>query len=86
MLLSKGETRKIHLDGPDGYASYWRDLRKEPRIFGKRQMGGGSCMVWAAFSLLGKFEIIFVDGRMNNVGYQALLQENLLPYGSLASH
>ena len=37
-------------------------------------------MVWAAFSLLGKSEIVFVDGRMNSVGYQARLQENLLPY------
>ena len=43
-------------------------------------MGGGSCMVWASFSLLGTSNIAFIDGRMNSNGYQALLEKHLIPY------
>ena len=43
-------------------------------------MGGGRCMVWASFSLSGTSNIVFIDGRMNSIGYQALLEEHLLPY------
>ena len=42
-------------------------------------MGGGRCMVWASFSLLRTSNIVFIDGRMNSIGYQALLEEHL-PY------
>lgn len=31
----------VHLDGPDGYAHYFHDLRKEDKQFSRRQMGGG---------------------------------------------
>ena len=48
--------------------------------FWGRQMGGGRCMVWASFSLLGTSNIVFIDGRMNSIGYQALLEEHFLPY------
>ncbi|KAK2578417.1 hypothetical protein KPH14_012769 [Odynerus spinipes] len=38
------DEKKFNLDGPDGYNSYWRDLRKDPRYFSKRNFGGGSLM------------------------------------------
>uniref|UniRef100_A0A915CR11 Transposase Tc1-like domain-containing protein n=1 Tax=Ditylenchus dipsaci TaxID=166011 RepID=A0A915CR11_9BILA len=44
------DEKKFNLDGPDGFSYYWRDLRKEPRFFSKRNFGGGSVMVWLGFS------------------------------------
>ncbi|VDP48585.1 unnamed protein product, partial [Heligmosomoides polygyrus] len=44
------DEKKWNLDGPDGYRHYWRDLRKEERVFSRRNFGGGSLMVWTAFS------------------------------------
>ena len=59
--------------------NYRRDLRKEPRYFSKRQMGGGSVMVWAAFCVKGKSEIAFINGRLNSEGYQTMLENFLIP-------
>ncbi|KAM8717008.1 hypothetical protein ACLKA7_003818 [Drosophila subpalustris] len=41
------DEKKWNLDGPDGSRCYWRDLRKDPIYFSKRNFGGGSVMVWA---------------------------------------
>ena len=59
--------------------NYWRDLRKEPRFFSKRQMGGGSVMVWAAFCVKSKSEIAFINGQLNSEGYQTMLENFLIP-------
>lgn len=45
--------KKFNLDGPDGLALYWNDLRTELRRFSTRQQGGKSVMFWGAISPYG---------------------------------
>uniref|UniRef100_A0A1I7XQM1 Transposable element Tc3 transposase n=1 Tax=Heterorhabditis bacteriophora TaxID=37862 RepID=A0A1I7XQM1_HETBA len=54
------DEKKFNLDGPDSCHSYWRDLRKEPLHFSTRTFGGGSVMVWGAFSDMGLVDLAFV--------------------------
>lgn len=68
------------MDGPDGLANYWHDLRTDSRYFSKRNFGGGSVMIWAAFSAFGKSTLAFVNGRIDSIAYQKILSEHLLPY------
>lgn len=75
------DEKKFNLDGPDGCQYYWHDLRKEPQYFSKRVQGGGSVMVWAAFSFKGKSPIAFLEGCQNAIAYQTILQQHLLPHG-----
>ena len=39
------DEKKFNLDGPDGCAYYWLDLRKEEKLFRKRVEGGGFLML-----------------------------------------
>ena len=74
------DEKKFNLDGPDGWGYYWHDLRKEKKLFSKRQNGGGSVMVWAAFSGAGKSALAFIEGRQNAISYCQTLEEYMLPY------
>jgi transposase len=74
------DEKKFNLDGPDGFQYYWHDLRKEEEVFSKRQMGGGSVMVWGAFSYRGKSTLAILNGRQDSVAYVRTLQEYLLPF------
>ncbi|RCN34342.1 hypothetical protein ANCCAN_19813 [Ancylostoma caninum] len=74
------QEKKFNLDGPDGYRHYWRDLRKEPIMFSRRNFGGGSLMTWAAFGSSGKLELAFVSNRMDSSEYQEVLRTRLLPF------
>jgi len=74
------DEKKWNLDGPDGFAYYWHDFRKEPLIFSKRQFGGGSVMTWAGFSSFGRTPIAFTTHRIDSKTYQKTLEDNLLPY------
>ena len=74
------DEKKFNLDGPDGIASYWHDLRKENLFFSKRQQGGGGVMIWAAFSYNGKATIAFCPRKMNSQNYQDVLEKHLLPF------
>ena len=44
------DEKRFNLDGPDGFSTYWHDLRKEEVVLSRRQNGGGGIMVWGAFS------------------------------------
>lgn len=77
------DEKKFNLDGPDGWAYYWHDIRKEPQTFFSRQQGGGSLMVWGAFSYNGTTDIVFLEGRQCSEDYQKMLEVQLLPFGKL---
>ena len=74
------DEKKFNLDGPDGLAGYWHDLRKDERIFSKRNFGGGSVMVWGAFCSLGKLPLAFISTKSRSADYQQVLEESLLPF------
>lgn len=74
---------KFNLDGPDGYQKYWHDKRKPREQYKKRQNGGGSVMVWGAFSRNGKSELIFLNGNQKAEDYIYTLSEHLLPFAHL---
>ncbi|RWS03179.1 transposable element tc3 transposase-like protein [Dinothrombium tinctorium] len=54
----------FNLIRPEGFKYYWHDLR-DKHLLSRRQFGGDSVMVWAAFYAPGKTRIAFIDGRMN---------------------
>lgn len=74
------DEKKINLDVPDGIQYYWRDLRKEPLYFSKRNFGGGSLMVSGAFSSVGTLTLAFPSTRMNSTEYIGVLEDHLLPF------
>lgn len=41
--------KKLNLNGADGFAYYWHDMRKSERIISSRQNGGGGVMVLWGF-------------------------------------
>ena len=48
-VIFRGE-KTFKPDVPDGLVSYCHDLRREERIFSKRQNGGAYVMVWGGIS------------------------------------
>jgi hypothetical protein len=74
------DEKKFILDGPDGNTGYWRDLREQPRVFSRRNFGGGSLMVWGAYTACGTLRLAFPPTRMNSQEYQGVLASCLLPF------
>ena len=79
MQVIFSDEKKFNLDGPDGWNSYWHDLRREPRTLFSRQKGGGSLMVWGAFSFNGTTDIAFLEGKQTSIDYVEVLNSHLLP-------
>lgn len=71
------DEKKFNLDGPDGWNYYFHDLRKEEQYLSRRQMGGGSVMVWAGIGYHGKTDINILSGRQNSAKYIQLIDEQL---------
>ena len=74
--------KKLNLDGPDGSQCSWHDLRKEKQLFSKRPFGGGSVMVWGAFSAFGKAGLVVMEWKQNSAWYINVLEKSLLLYES----
>lgn len=74
------DEKKFNLDGPDGFAYYWHDQRKDKLIYSKRHTGGGSVMIWGCFNFNGKSNLALISGNMNQWSYQAYLTNYLLPF------
>lgn len=74
------DEKKFNFDGPDGWRYYWHDKRRKKSVFTKRQMGGGSVMVWAGFGYTGCTPIVFMNGRYDSIRYIALLRDEFSPH------
>ncbi|CDF37417.1 unnamed protein product [Chondrus crispus] len=74
------DEKKFNLDGPDGFAFYWHDLRKDRKVLSKRQQGGDSVMVWGAFAGKKKCDLVVLEGKQNVLMYIQTLETNLLPF------
>ncbi|CAK9806319.1 Transposable element Tc3 transposase [Anthophora plagiata] len=74
------DEKKFNLDGPDGYSSYWHDLRQknDPKL--SRNFHGGSVMIWGAFSSYGKLKLCFINGKINSERYVDMLDGALIPF------
>ena len=75
------DEKKFNLDGPDGFAHYWHDLRKEKLIQTKRAMGGGGVMIWAAIGYHGRTLVHCINGTLDSEKYQLILEKELVPNG-----
>lgn len=74
------DEKKFNLDGPDGFAYYWHDLRKEAQFKFSRNFGGGSLMVWAGCSKVGKTQLAKITCRMNSKNYIDMLEDIFIPF------
>ena len=72
--------KKFNFDGPDGSKKYCRGLRSPPRDTVRRQNGGGSVIVWAAFSAKGKTKIAVLAGKQASEHYVYTLSKFLIPF------
>lgn len=79
------DEKRFNLDGPDGFAHYFHDLRKEERILSRRHMGGGGVMLWAGIGYRGVTEVKFINKTMNSKIYIDLIDEQLTKFGQTIS-
>lgn len=71
------DEKKFNLDGPDGLAYYYHDLRKEESILSRRRHGGGTVMIWAGIGYYGKTDIKFVPQKMDSKKYLDLIASEI---------
>ena len=80
-VVFSGENN-FNLDGPDGPASYWHDLRQDGNVFATRHQGGASLMLWGAISVHGTSQLVRVECRIDSTQCCRVLEEDLLPFAA----
>ena len=74
------DEKRFNLDGPDGFDYYYHHVKKEELTKVRRQMGGGSTMIWTGIGYNGKTDIVFIEGSMNAVAYRKLIRKQIRKY------
>ena len=74
------DEKKWNLDGPDGLKKHWCDSRSPTVASVRRHSGGGSVMIWGAFSGIKKSSLKFLSGTQDSFRYCRTLETNLLPF------
>lgn len=72
------DEKKFNLDGPDNWKSYVRMGRRIVR--NKRQMGGGSIMIWGMILPNGELVVRRIIGNQSSEKYKTLLSSFAVPY------
>ncbi|KAI8119252.1 Transposable element Tc3 transposase [Lucilia cuprina] len=62
--------KKFNLDGPDGFNTYCRDLRKKK----------GSLMGWGVFCADSMLDLAFPSTKMNSTVYIKIHEDKLVPF------
>lgn len=71
------DEKRFSFDGPDNWFSWYDPYNPPTRI--KRQLGGGSVMVWGATLSTGEIIVQRVDGRVNSRIYTQMLDKYVTP-------
>lgn len=79
------DEKKWNCDGPDGMRYQWEDTRAPVQPNLRRHSGGGSVMVWAAFSGASKTALKFLSGKVDSTKYIATLRTHLQPFMTTAT-
>lgn len=74
------DEKRFCSDGPDGFQSYWYDLRTEETVLARRQNGGGGVMVWGGFAMTEKPKLVVMVGRQKTSDYLKIMEDVLLPF------
>ncbi|CDF39203.1 unnamed protein product [Chondrus crispus] len=74
------DEKKFNLDGRDGLAYKWHDLRRKKQWFSKRHSGGGIVMVWGCFAAQRTSSLVILSGTQNGIKYVDRLREHFLPF------
>jgi hypothetical protein len=74
------QIKKFNLVVPDGFSYYFHALRHNnpPKMI--RNFGGGTVMVWAAFSMRSKTRICWISTKIDSRNYNDLLNCALIPF------
>lgn len=80
-VLSKNvifsDEKRFSFDGPDNWCSWFDPFDPPQRI--KRQMGGGSVMVWGMTLPSGEIQVQRLIGKVDSDVYIAMLKEKVVP-------